>query len=104
LIQIFAFVHNCQEASDSLANVLTWSAHNFPRTCKLCHSLLVYYQLWIQPEGKELRDAFSKLKKLCIHGIYVDFDLFWIINLLEASGGAARCLCCQATTQKIDVQ
>jgi hypothetical protein len=47
--------------------------------------LLVYYQLWIQPEGKELRDAFSKLKKLCIHGIYVDFDLFWIINLLEAA-------------------
>jgi hypothetical protein len=47
--------------------------------------LLVYYQLWIQPEGKQLRDAFSKLRKLCIHGIYVEFDLFWTMNLLEAA-------------------
>nr|XP_051184958.1 uncharacterized protein LOC127299101 [Lolium perenne] len=42
-------------------------------------------KLWIQPEGKQLRDAFSKLRKLCIHGIYVEFDLFWTMNLLEAA-------------------
>ncbi|KAM0902238.1 hypothetical protein ACQ4PT_019431 [Festuca glaucescens] len=37
------------------------------------------------PEGRQLRDAFSKLRKLCIHGIYVEFDLFWTMNLLEAA-------------------
>lgn len=47
--------------------------------------MLVYYQLWIRPEVKHLRDAFSKLRKLCIHGIHVEFDLFWTINLLEAA-------------------
>jgi hypothetical protein len=43
------------------------------------------HQLWIQPEGKQLCTAFNMLKKLCIHGIYVEFDLLWTINLLEAA-------------------
>ena len=42
-------------------------------------------QLWILPESKQLRTAFSKLRKLSIHGIYVEFDLLWTINLLEAA-------------------
>jgi hypothetical protein len=43
------------------------------------------HQLWIQPEGKQLCTAFNMLRKLCIHGIYVEFDLLWTINLLEAA-------------------
>ncbi|VAH54479.1 unnamed protein product [Triticum turgidum subsp. durum] len=42
-------------------------------------------KLWIQPESRQLRAAFSKLRKLSIHGIYVEFDLLWTINLLEAA-------------------
>uniref|UniRef100_A0ACD5Z0U1 Uncharacterized protein n=1 Tax=Avena sativa TaxID=4498 RepID=A0ACD5Z0U1_AVESA len=41
--------------------------------------------LWIQPEGKQLCPAFSKLRKLSICGMFVDFDLLWTINLLEAA-------------------
>uniref|UniRef100_A0ACD5WRR8 Uncharacterized protein n=1 Tax=Avena sativa TaxID=4498 RepID=A0ACD5WRR8_AVESA len=41
--------------------------------------------LWIQPEGKQLCPAFSKLRKLSICGMFVDFDLIWTINLLEAA-------------------
>ncbi|XP_047055354.1 uncharacterized protein LOC124661533 [Lolium rigidum] len=52
------------------------------------HTLTLNFQgekLWIQPEGKQLCTAFNMLKKLCIHGIYVEFDLLWTINLLEAA-------------------
>uniref|UniRef100_M8BNN1 FBD domain-containing protein n=1 Tax=Aegilops tauschii TaxID=37682 RepID=M8BNN1_AEGTA len=52
------------------------------------HTLTLNFQgekLWIQPESRQLRAAFSKLRKLSIHGIYVEFDLLWTINLLEAA-------------------
>uniref|UniRef100_A0A453DHA3 At1g61320/AtMIF1 LRR domain-containing protein n=1 Tax=Aegilops tauschii subsp. strangulata TaxID=200361 RepID=A0A453DHA3_AEGTS len=52
------------------------------------HTLTLNFQgekLWIQPESRQLRAAFSKLKKLSIQGIYVEFDLLWTINLLEAA-------------------
>jgi hypothetical protein len=39
----------------------------------------------MQPEGEQLCTAFSSLKKLSIHGIYMEFDLLWILNLLEAA-------------------
>uniref|UniRef100_M8CSD9 At1g61320/AtMIF1 LRR domain-containing protein n=1 Tax=Aegilops tauschii TaxID=37682 RepID=M8CSD9_AEGTA len=42
-------------------------------------------KLWIQPESRQLRAAFSKLRKLSIRGIYVELDLLWTINLLEAA-------------------
>ncbi|KAL6657096.1 hypothetical protein ACP70R_004876 [Stipagrostis hirtigluma subsp. patula] len=42
-------------------------------------------KLWIQPEGKRLCAAFNKLKKLSLHGIFVEFDLLWTIFLLEAA-------------------
>ncbi|WVZ66490.1 hypothetical protein U9M48_015700 [Paspalum notatum var. saurae] len=42
-------------------------------------------KLWMQPEGKELCTAFSKLKKLSLHDIFVEFDLLWTIFLLEAA-------------------
>jgi len=45
----------------------------------------VFYQLWMQPEGKQLCTVFSKLKKLCLHDIFVEFDLLWTIVLLEAA-------------------
>uniref|UniRef100_A0A453DH91 Uncharacterized protein n=1 Tax=Aegilops tauschii subsp. strangulata TaxID=200361 RepID=A0A453DH91_AEGTS len=48
-------------------------------------SILPSSELWIQPESRQLRAAFSKLKKLSIQGIYVEFDLLWTINLLEAA-------------------
>uniref|UniRef100_A0ACD5ZBH6 Uncharacterized protein n=1 Tax=Avena sativa TaxID=4498 RepID=A0ACD5ZBH6_AVESA len=52
------------------------------------HTLTLNFQgekLWIQPEGKQLYAAFNMLRKLCIHGIFVEFDLLWTINLLEAA-------------------
>ncbi|XP_024318914.1 uncharacterized protein LOC112272423 [Brachypodium distachyon] len=52
------------------------------------HTLTLNFQgerLWIQPEGKQLCSAFNKLRKLSINGIYVEFDLLWTINLLEAA-------------------
>lgn len=42
-------------------------------------------KLWMQPEGKHLCTAFSKLTKLYLHDIYVEFDLLWTIVLLEAA-------------------
>jgi hypothetical protein len=39
----------------------------------------------MQPEGEQLCTAFNSLKKLSIHGIYMEFDLLWILNLLEAA-------------------
>uniref|UniRef100_A0ACD5UFM5 Uncharacterized protein n=2 Tax=Avena sativa TaxID=4498 RepID=A0ACD5UFM5_AVESA len=53
------------------------------------HALTLNFQgekLWIQPERPQLlRTAFNKLRKLSIHGVYVEFDLLWTINLLEAA-------------------
>ncbi|XBI53230.1 hypothetical protein VPH35_035477 [Triticum aestivum] len=52
------------------------------------HTLTLDFQgerLWIQPEGKQLCPAFRRLRKLSICGIFVDFDLLWTINLLEAA-------------------
>ncbi|CAD6216849.1 unnamed protein product [Miscanthus lutarioriparius] len=42
-------------------------------------------KLWIKPEGKQLCTAFKKLRKLSLHGIFVEFDLLWMIVLLEAA-------------------
>uniref|UniRef100_A0ACD5YSJ1 Uncharacterized protein n=1 Tax=Avena sativa TaxID=4498 RepID=A0ACD5YSJ1_AVESA len=52
------------------------------------HTLTLNFQgerLWIQPEGKQLCPAFGKLRKLSIWGVFVEFDLLWTINLLEAA-------------------
>ncbi|XP_048548468.1 F-box/LRR-repeat protein At2g29930-like, partial [Triticum urartu] len=52
------------------------------------HALTLDFEgerLWIQPEGKQLCHAFKQLRKLSICGIFVDFDLLWTINLLEAA-------------------
>jgi hypothetical protein len=52
------------------------------------HTLTLDFQgerIWIQPEGKQLCPAFNKLRKLSIWGIFVEFDLLWTINLLEAA-------------------
>ncbi|CAM0909775.1 unnamed protein product [Alopecurus aequalis] len=52
------------------------------------HALTLNFQgekIWIQPDGKQLCTAFNRLRKLYIHGIFVEFDLLWTINLLEAA-------------------
>ncbi|KAL6645061.1 hypothetical protein ACP70R_016669 [Stipagrostis hirtigluma subsp. patula] len=41
--------------------------------------------IWIEPEGKELRNSFRALRKLFLRGIYVEFDLLWTLLLLEAA-------------------
>uniref|UniRef100_A0A0E0LP14 Cytochrome P450 n=1 Tax=Oryza punctata TaxID=4537 RepID=A0A0E0LP14_ORYPU len=51
----------------------------------LIASLLRSYELWIQPEQKQFCPAFNNLKKLYILCVYVEFDLLWAINLLEAA-------------------
>jgi hypothetical protein len=52
----------------------------------LFNSLFIH-QLWIlQPERTQLLcTALNKLRKLSIHGMYIEFDLLWTINLLEAA-------------------
>ncbi|KAL6657462.1 hypothetical protein ACP70R_005242 [Stipagrostis hirtigluma subsp. patula] len=42
-------------------------------------------KIWIQPEGKQLCTAFNKLRKLSLHDISIEFDLIWMIVLLEAA-------------------
>ena len=45
----------------------------------------MFLQLWIKPEGKQLCTAFKKLRKLSLHGIFVEFDLLWMMVLLEGA-------------------
>ena len=47
--------------------------------------IVFVHQIWMQPEGKQLCTPFNRLKKLSIHGIYMEFDLLWTLNLLEAA-------------------
>ncbi|XP_040247161.1 uncharacterized protein [Aegilops tauschii subsp. strangulata] len=42
-------------------------------------------KLWLQPEVEELRTAFSKLRKLFVCGIFVEFDILWTTALLVAA-------------------
>ncbi|CAN6245030.1 unnamed protein product [Urochloa humidicola] len=52
------------------------------------HNLLLNFQgerIWIKPEGEQLCSAFNKLRKLSLHGIFVEFDLLWMMVLLEAA-------------------
>ncbi|XP_047072195.1 uncharacterized protein LOC124681307 isoform X1 [Lolium rigidum] len=52
------------------------------------HTLTLDFQgeiVWLQPEIEELRTAFSKLKKLSVWGIFVDFDILWTITFLVAA-------------------
>ncbi|RCV46030.1 hypothetical protein SETIT_9G499600v2 [Setaria italica] len=42
-------------------------------------------KIWIAPEGKELQNSFKTLRKLFLHGIYVEFDLLWTLVLLESA-------------------
>jgi hypothetical protein len=39
----------------------------------------------LQPEIEELRTAFSKLKKLSVCGIFVEFDILWTTAFLVAA-------------------
>uniref|UniRef100_A0A453MFU2 FBD domain-containing protein n=1 Tax=Aegilops tauschii subsp. strangulata TaxID=200361 RepID=A0A453MFU2_AEGTS len=48
-------------------------------------SLFNVVQLWLQPEVEELRTAFSKLRKLFVCGIFVEFDILWTTALLVAA-------------------
>lgn len=65
-------------------------------------------KVWMQPEGKQLCTAFSRLKKLSVHGIYMHFDLLWILNLLEAAPSIENFdvkmflhPCCEGNQQRI---
>ena len=48
-------------------------------------SASLFFYIWINPEGKQFCTAFKQLKKLSLHGIFVEFDLLWTIVLLEAA-------------------
>ncbi|KAF7045072.1 hypothetical protein CFC21_054215 [Triticum aestivum] len=52
------------------------------------HTLTLDFQgenLWLQPEMEELHTAFSKLRKLSVRGIFVEFDISWTIAFLVAA-------------------
>ncbi|KAF8679097.1 hypothetical protein HU200_045859 [Digitaria exilis] len=42
-------------------------------------------KLWMHPEMKQLYSTFSKLRKLSVHGIFVEFDLTWIKAFLQVA-------------------
>ncbi|TVU17419.1 hypothetical protein EJB05_33455, partial [Eragrostis curvula] len=42
-------------------------------------------RIWTQPEGKQLCSAFNKLRKLSVHDIFIEFDMLWMMVLLEAA-------------------
>ncbi|OEL20472.1 hypothetical protein BAE44_0018509 [Dichanthelium oligosanthes] len=42
-------------------------------------------QIWLQPEKDQLRSAFSSLRELRLHDIFVGFGLMWTTALLEAA-------------------
>ncbi|CAN6200054.1 unnamed protein product [Urochloa humidicola] len=51
------------------------------------HTMKLDFQgekIWLQPEGKQLT-AFNKLRKLSLHGIFIEFNLQWTLVLLEAA-------------------
>lgn len=39
----------------------------------------------MQPEMKQLCTAFNKLRKLSVCGIFVEFDILWMMALLAAA-------------------
>ncbi|KAF7076175.1 hypothetical protein CFC21_080868 [Triticum aestivum] len=52
------------------------------------HTLTLDFQgetLWVQAEMEELRTAFSKLRKLFVRGIFVEFDISWTTAFLVAA-------------------
>ncbi|KAF7045074.1 hypothetical protein CFC21_054217 [Triticum aestivum] len=52
------------------------------------HSLTLDFQgetLWLHPEMEDLRTAFSKLRKLSVLGIFVEFDILWTTAFLVAA-------------------
>ncbi|CAN6324353.1 unnamed protein product [Urochloa humidicola] len=42
-------------------------------------------KIWLQPEKYQLCSAFSKLRELLVHGVFVGFGLLWTTALLEAA-------------------
>ncbi|CAM0877912.1 unnamed protein product [Alopecurus aequalis] len=58
--------------------------------------------LWLQPELKELRTVFNKLKKLYSCGIFVEFDILWTTAFLVAAPYIER-LCIQVWEHACDV-
>ncbi|OEL34615.1 hypothetical protein BAE44_0004365 [Dichanthelium oligosanthes] len=52
------------------------------------HTLTLDFQgekLWMHPEMKQLRTTFNKLRKLSVHGIFVEFDLVWTTAFLQVA-------------------
>ncbi|XBI86184.1 hypothetical protein VPH35_094190 [Triticum aestivum] len=52
------------------------------------HTLTLDFQgetLWLHPEMEDLRTAFSKLRKLSVLGIFVEFDILWTTAFLVAA-------------------
>ena len=56
----------------------------------------------MQPEMEELRTAFSKLKKLYLCGLFVDFDILWTTAFLVAAPSIER-LCIEVWEHACDV-
>ncbi|XP_062186977.1 uncharacterized protein LOC133890561 isoform X7 [Phragmites australis] len=52
------------------------------------HTMKLDFQgekLWLQPEGKQPCTGFNTLRKLSVHGIFVEYNLLWMRVLLEAA-------------------
>jgi hypothetical protein len=47
--------------------------------------------LWLRPEGKQLCSVFSGLRKMSLLDIFMEFDLPWMMVLLEAAPSRDVC-------------
>lgn len=81
-----SFACNCPQGFYYLGVILfvQW-IHIYLAITHVLHFCLLFFQLWMQPEQKQICPAFNNLKKLSILCIHVEFDLLWTINLLEAA-------------------
>jgi hypothetical protein len=62
-----------------------WITSMFVLLTNICSYFSSHDQLWMPLQIKELRPAFSKIRKLSVCGIFVDFDIEWTIAFLEVA-------------------
>ncbi|XP_014758605.1 uncharacterized protein LOC106866866 [Brachypodium distachyon] len=77
------------DAPNSKLTVLELDKCRFERLELVClpklEKLRWFTWVWMQPEMKQLCTAFNKLRKLSVCGIFVEFDILWMMALLAAA-------------------
>lgn len=87
----FGFVPSIGELE--LTSAATFSQRSFKLSELLrgitgIHTLKLGFEgenVWMQPEMKQLCTTFNKLRKLSVCGIFVEFDILWVMAFLAAA-------------------